>query len=113
MNEAFKDWMGEMLTAPDALACAVRRADRAIEVLSREPQIPDATVMDAVQLLAEHAHLLEQNRLAVQFLRWKFESGDVLMAQRADGAAGVVFTTGPEAPAEARECLARFCGSFD
>src|SRR5665213_3253362 len=86
MNEALKHFLEDCLSAPSALGCGVRLADRSNHVSSFHQGYPEAAMEKTMLHLANAMALLSNQDMAGQRLAWSFASGKIHVATRPDGA---------------------------
>ena len=85
MSETVQSWIERTASNPGVLACGVRLADRSVVAKSYRDDLPEARVAQAVRELAEAVFVLQQNRLGVDQIHWRFENGQIVCSTRPGG----------------------------
>ena len=85
MSETVLAWLERTASNPRVLACGLRLGDRSVQAKSCRDELAEARVAQAIRELSEGVFVLQQNRLAVDQLRWSFEGGEVRCIIRPGG----------------------------
>lgn len=96
INERHQSWIERAASQSGVLVCGVRLADRSTSIRTRMADFPERRVEEVLQALSDAVYALRQNQIPTQYLRWKFEHGEIHCALLRDGTLGAVIV-GPDA----------------
>ena len=113
MSETVQSWLEKAAGSPGVLACGVRLGDRTLNVKSCREEVTEQKVTQAMRDLAEAIHVLQQNHVAADRLRWRFENGQVRCLARPGGVmAALVMTKEAADLPEIEQLLTDFAAMF-
>ena len=96
MKTALNQWLKENVDFRGLLACGVRHADKSCFSQNGAGDFQSAALDKAWRTIAEILPALQQQRLTVTRLRWRFENGAIHCITRSDGVfLGLITTDNP------------------
>jgi len=109
MSSALHQWLAGCGRAPGALGCGVQLPDHTSVSRSFSEGFPPSHLDEALRCLAEVAPVFSGHGLFPRWLTWSFESGQLRVAVRPDGA---MFALAVQANSPAAGNLAAFTTEF-
>jgi len=86
MNPALDQWLASCARAPGALGCGVQLSDRTCVSRSFNASIPQSHLDETLRCLAEATPVFSGHGLFPRWFTWAFESGELRVIVRPDGA---------------------------
>lgn len=86
MNSALDQWLASCARSPGTLGCGVLLADRSCTSRSFNEGIPTTHLDETLRCLGELPPVFSSHALFPRWLTWTFESGQLRVVTRPDGA---------------------------
>lgn len=109
MNPALDQWLASCARASGTMGCGVQLPDRTCVSRSFNERIPQNHLDETLRCLAEATPVFSEHGLFPRWFTWAFESGELRVIMRPDGAV-CLFVVANHSPAA--ENLEKITGEF-